>query len=248
MAQDRVVHLVQVEGVLGRSVGAEIVATSRKQEGTIELVPIGMDHGGLSFAISVYNGAKRPKQIEVADISVTVDGVQVAIYGREELMAKERSRAERREMVSNAIGSLSAAALSAQRDTYTATVRTPSGTYRSVLTAPSISGQLAAQDVLAESEARRAQIDAQLDETLRHLAADLFKRTELDPGESYAGRLVTHKVPANGKAPVAVEVRVNWNGEQHVFGLQIARAGTLAPRIEMAPAPPIIARKAKWAQ
>lgn len=246
-AQDRVLQPVQSEGVLGRYVGGSVALTSRKAGGVVQVMPIGLDHDGLTFIVTVFNDGHRPSEINTQAIGVKVAEQPIRVFMREEVMAKERDRAERRQMLAGFTGAVLSAALAAQRDTYRSTVVTPRGTYRSTITAPSVSGQIGAQRATERAADRYVEIDQQLSLTLAALAQELFKRTTLDPGESYAGRLVTERVKSKKGKIAPVEVTVDWNGDRHIFWLQIAQYGIAAPHIEMVPQAPIVARKASWA-
>lgn len=56
----------------------------------------------------------------------------------------------------------------------------------------------------------------------------VIQTTPLDPGQSYAGKIVLQKVTST-KRPERVSIVVNWNGEQYPFAFQLAKPGTPSP-------------------
>jgi hypothetical protein len=206
--------------------------------GAVQVTPLPLDHGSLSFAIAVYNSGQAPANIDVSNIVVTTGEQQLAVFTREELESKAKNRAMWQSIALAAVGGLAAAAAASQRDTYRHTFVTPRGTYRSTYSAPSAAGQVAAVGLVAGTGVGIASIQKQLDETRAALGAEIVQTTTVDPGESYAGRIVVAKIKTKPKLPQKVSFVVNWNGHAYPFAFQLAKKGTPQPAFQaLTPAP-----------
>jgi hypothetical protein len=93
---------------------------------------------------------------------------------------------------------------------------------------PSTAGQIQATAIAAGTGFGIASINNQLDRTLADLGEEVIQLTTVDPGESYAGRIVLAKLKSTA-LPTQVHLTINWNGEAYPFTFQIARPGTAAP-------------------
>lgn len=123
---------------------------------------------------------------------------------------------------------MAASAAAIQRDTYYGSLHTPHGSYFSTYRAPSAVGQLQAAALAARTGYSIAVIQSNLDSTREALGETVIQTTTLDPGQSYAGKIVLQKVTST-KRPERVSIVVNWNGEQYPFAFQLAKPGTPTP-------------------
>lgn len=198
------------------------------KDGVVQITPLPLDHGSLSFGIAVYNDARQPANFGVENVRVTFASLPVKVLTKDDLVKKAENRAMWASIALAAVGGLSAAAAASQRDHYHSTLVTPRGTYRSYFSAPSVAGQFQAAAITAGTGVGIASIQNQLDKTVEALGDEVVQLTTVDPGESYAGRLVFAKIRPK-VLPAKVEIAVNWNGETYPFTFQIAKKGTPAP-------------------
>lgn len=203
--------------------------------GAVQITPLMMDHGGLSFGIAVLNNGDQPANIDVTNIEARAGAQVLPVLTRDQLEAKAKNRAMWASIAMAAIGGLSAAAAASQRDEYRSTLITPRGTYRAVYSAPSTAGQVQAAAIAAGTGITLANIQGQLDATRAELGANIVQITTVDPNESYAGRIVLTKIK-NKAMPQRVDITVHWNGEDYPFAFQLAKKGTPMPIFKPIPA------------
>ncbi len=204
--------------------------------GAVQVTPLGLDHGSLAFGIAVYNDGKVPANIDITNFEVTVGAERLAVFSKDELVKKAQNRAMWASIAVAAAGGLAAAAAASSRDTYHHTFVTPRGTYRSIWSAPSAAGQAAAAASVAGAGVGIYAIQNQLDKTREALGAETVQLTTVDPGDSYAGKIVLQKIKAK-VLPLRISFVVNWNGEAYPFAFQMVKPGTPQPVFAMAPAP-----------
>lgn len=205
------------------------------QHGAVQVTPLPMDHGSYAFTIAVYNHGAAPANIDVTNIDVLTNGQHYAAFSRSDLEHKAKHRAMWASIALAAAGGLAAAAAANQRDHYSATTYTPHGTYRTFISAPSQAGQVEAVAAAASAGVGIAAIQTQLDRTREALGATTVQMTTVDPGDSYAGRVVIAKLKT-ATLPQHIDFIVNWNGEAYPFAFQLAKSGT--PQPVFAPPPP----------
>ncbi|MEL0209320.1 MAG: hypothetical protein VW891_01760, partial [Novosphingobium sp.] len=152
----------------------------------------------------------------------------LAVYSVDQLIGKAKSRARWKQIGVGLLGGLAASAAASQRDTYYGSLHTPHGSYFSTYSAPSAVGQLQATALAAGTGYSIAVIQSNLDSTREALGETVIQTTTLDPGQSYAGKIVLQKVTST-KRPERVSIVVNWNGEQYPFAFQLAKPGTPSP-------------------
>lgn len=232
-----VVQPVQTGTETVRYLRGEATVSRFGEHGSIQIQPLAFDHGGLSFAIAVYNDGQAPANFDIANVRVTVLGQQAALLSRDTLEKKAKSRAMWKQIGIAAIGGIASAAVASQRDRYTATTFTPRGTYRTVFTAPSATGQVQAVALAAGTGVGIAAVQNQLERTLSELSADIVQMTTVDPGDSYGGRVVVSKVKFAKAQPTRVDLVIHWNGEDYPFAFQVAKPGTPMPAFTTIPAP-----------
>jgi hypothetical protein len=234
-----VVQPIQVGTETVRYVRGDASVSLFKEHGSIQIQPLAFDHGGMSFAIAVYNDGQAPANFDIANIRVTVLGQQTTLLSREALEKKAKNRAMWKQIGIAAIGGVASAAAASQQYRYTATTYTPRGTYRTVFTAPSAAGQVQAVALAAGTGVGIAAVQNQLERTLSELSTDIIQMTTVDPGDSYGGRIVVSKVKFGKTLPARVDLVVNWNGEDYPLAFQVAKPGTPAPAFTTAPTPAI---------
>ncbi|MBV1690287.1 hypothetical protein KRR38_22030 [Novosphingobium sp. G106] len=199
------------------------------KDGVVQVTPLELDHGSLSFGIAVYNDSWRTVDFGVENIRVSYEGAPLQVFTREDLQKKAKSRALWTSLAVAAVGGVAAGLAASQQDNYRVRTVTPGGrVYRSYYSAPSAAGQFQAAAISAGTGVSIGRIQDKLDQTLANLRDEIVQRSTVDPGESYAGRIVVAKVtPAT--LPARVELALTWNGETYPFAFQIARPGTPAP-------------------
>lgn len=205
------------------------------QRGSIQLTPIGMEHGSFTFGVAALNKQASDSDFDVSNISASLAGVRYGSFSREELDKRAKNRAMWASIAVAVVGGIGAAAASSQRDYYRSTLVTPRGTYRSFYSAPSVAGQVQAAAITAGTVYSLSNIQKRLDETREALGDEIVQRTTLGEGESYSGRVVLHKIKL-GKQPQRLDVVVDWQGESYRFGFMAGKRGFKAPPI--APTPP----------
>lgn len=232
-----VVQPVQTGTETVRYLRGEASVSLFQKQGSVQIQPLAFDHGGLSFAVAVYNDGQAPANFDIADIRVSVLGQQTALLSRQDLEKKAKNRALWKQIGIAAIGGLASAAAASQEDRYTATSYTRRGTYRTVYTAPSAAGQVQAVALAAGTGAGIVSVQNQLERTLSDLSADIVQMTTVDPGDSYGGRIVVSKVKFGKALPARIDLVVHWNGEDYPFAFQVAKPGTPAPAFTTVAAP-----------
>lgn len=216
----------------------------RQQRGAVQIRPLPMDHGSLAFSVAVFNGGEAPVNIDTSNFTVTSGTQTLGVFSVDQLIAKAKNRAMWSQIGVAALGGLAAAGAASQRDTYRSTLYTPRGVYRGYYSAPSAMGQLQATAIVAGTGVGLVAIQNQLDRTREALGNDVVQMSTVDPGASYAGKIVLHKIK-RAKLPQRVTITVNWNEEQYAFAFQMAKAGTPTPVFTaLTPAMPASAEEA----
>ena len=197
----------------------------RRARGAVQVTPLGLDHGRLTFDVAVLNLGNAPDNFGVEDIRASVQGQDFPILTRDRLDSMARNRAMWSQIAVAALTGVAAGVAASQRDHYSATTFTPRGTYRTFISAPSTGGQIAAAGFVAGGAYTVANIEGQLDATRAALANEIVQTTTVDPEDSYAGRFVMEKIRGrNMRWPQDVTVTVNFNGEEYPFVFRVSRA------------------------
>lgn len=187
----------------------------------MQVTPIGLDHGRLTFAVSVLNLGQAPDNFGVEDVAAKVGAESVPVLTRERLDQMARNRAHWAQFATAMAVGLAGAAAASSRDTYRATTFTPHGTYQTVFTAPSIGGQIAAANASSDGAFAIAGIQARLDATREALANEILQTTTVMPKDSYAGRFVVDK--AKGDWPQDVHLVMTFAGKQYPFNFRVSK-------------------------
>lgn len=245
LAAEPVVQAVQTGTETARFQQGVVTLDLERERGAVQVTPLPMDHGSLSFAVAVFNKADAPANIDISNFSVVAGTQALPVFSKDQLESKAKNRAMWAQIAVAAVGGLGAAAAASQRDTYRSTLVTPHGTYRYHASAPSAAGQVAAATSVAGAGVGIAAIQNRLDETRAALGNNIVQLTTVDVGESYAGQIVVAKIK-NGALPQRVVVTVRWNGEDYPFTFQLAKKGTPVPTFTAlksaapAPAPAVV--------
>lgn len=192
-----------------------------KTNGAVQITPLGLDHGRLTFDVAVLNLSDDPDNFGIEDIRVQVDGRDYAVLSAERLDKMARNRARWAQFGMALAAGMAAGAAASARDTYTATTYTPRGTYYTHMSAPSISGQIAANNISRDGAYAIAGIQARLDATRAAIADEIVQTTTVDPQRSYGGRIVVDKIKA--KWPYVVNLTVRLADELYEFAFKVSK-------------------------
>jgi hypothetical protein len=216
---------IAIDGNSVRYTQGEVTVDSRREHGAVQLMPLGLDHGRLTFGVSVLNLGTEAYNFGISDIHATVGGQDVVVLSRERLDQMARRRAGWAQFAVALAAGLGAAAAASSHNTYRATTYGPRGTYRTIIRTQSAGGQVAAAATVAGGAYTVAQIQNQLDPPRAALAEEIVQTTTVDPEDSYAGRFVIEKPTGRVRGwPQDVRVVVTMNGEEHQFAFHAIRA------------------------
>lgn len=227
-AAEPVVQAIQTGAETARFQQGVVTLDLELERGAVQVTPLPLDHGSLSFSVAVLNKADAPANIDITNFNVAAGPQALPVFSKDQLEGKAKNRAMWAQIALVAAGSLSAAAAASQRDTYRSTLVTPRGTYSFRGSAPSAAGQAAAAASIAGAGVGIAAVRARLDETRAALGNNIVQLTTIDPGEGYAGQIVVAKIK-DRTLPQRVTVTVRWNGEDYPFVFQVAKKGTPVP-------------------
>lgn len=193
--------------------------------GAVQITPLGLEHNRLTFAVAVLNLGENAANFGTENISARVGTSDILVLSAERLRQQAERRAGWTAFAVAMAGGLSAAAAASSRDTYSATTYTPRGTYRTVISQPSVGGQVAAAGITAGTAYTIANIQQQLDQTVSMLGNEIVQTTTIDPQDSYAGRFVLATMPrGHTRWPQDVTLTVNYNGQEYPFTFRVTRA------------------------
>lgn len=228
LADTPVLHPVQVGAETLRYDRGVPTLDLQMRQGSVQIRPLPMDHGSLAFSVAVFNAGSAPANFGIENVSVRAGEKSLSVLSVDQLIGKAKNRARWKQIGVAMLGGLAAGAAASQRDTYYGSLHTPHGSYFSTYSAPSAIGQIQATAIAAGTGYSIAAIQGNLDRTREALGESVIQTSTLDPGQSYAGKIVIQKIAA-GRQPERVSLLVNWNGEQYPFAFQLARAGTATP-------------------
>ncbi len=198
-----------------------------RPKGIIQLTPIGMDHGGMTFVLAVFNNGDQPINFDLSNIRASAGGQPLRAIGVDELIRKAKSRAFWRSVGIGILGGLVAGIASSQTNTYYSSYRSRYGSSYTVIRYPSLAGQLAADRISGDTLYALTAVEGQLARTRAMLSDQIVQTMTLQPGDSYAGRVVLAKVA--GSLPRSVDIVVDWNGEAYPFALRLQDGSAAAP-------------------
>jgi len=218
-------ELVNTEGVNVRYTQGVATYDLRREHGAVQITPLGLDHGRLTFGVAVLNLGQQADHFGVEDIAATINGQTTAVLTRDRLDRMARNRALWTQIAVAVVAGAAAGMAASSTDTYSATTYTPRGTYRTVMTGPSAAGQVAAAASVAGGAYTIANIQGQLDATRAALADEIVQTTTIDPEDSYAGRFVVEKLRGSAnRLPQDVSLVLTFNGEPYSFTFRVTQA------------------------
>lgn len=197
-------------------------------DATIDVTPLGFDHGGLTFGVAIFNAAARPANIDVGNIAVRAGDEQLRVLTADELIKKAKNRAMWAQIAIAAAAGLAAGVSASQRDYYRGSYATPRGIYRWSYSAPSAAGQVAAAASVAAGAYGVVQIQNQLDQTIAGIGDRALQLTTVDPGESYAAKIVLTRTKTT-KWPQVVHMVIRWNGRDYPFDFDVGNSKRPTP-------------------
>jgi hypothetical protein len=191
------------------------------ESAAIQVTPMGLDHGRLTFAVSVLNLSDSPDNFGIENVSVMVGSQSIPVLSRDRLDRMASNRAHWKQFGMAMLGGLAAASAASSRDTYHATTFTPSGVYSTTISAPSIGGQIAASHISDDTAYAISSIQARLDATRDALDNDILQTTTVMPEDGYAARFVIDKF--KGSWPQTVHLVMTFAGKQYPFDFQVSK-------------------------
>jgi hypothetical protein len=195
-----------------------------REHGAVQVTPLGLDHGRLTFAVAVLNKGPSADNFGIEDIRASIGGQDVPVLSRERLDQMARNRALWTQIAIAALAGAAAGVAASQHDTYRATTFTRHGTYRTIVRMPSAAGQIAAAGSVAAGAYGISQVQQQLDATRAGLADEIVQTTTIEPEDSYGGRIVVEKPHGQATWPQEVQLVVTFNGEAYPFTFRVSRA------------------------
>jgi hypothetical protein len=198
-------------------------------DATIDVTPLGFDHGGLAFGVAIFNASRHSANIDVTDITARIDGETLRVLTEAELVKRAQHRAMWAALAVTLVAGVGAAASASQRDHYYGSMSTPHGNYHWAYSAPSTGGQVAAAAYTAGGIYGVSQIQKQLGETVAGIGQNALQLTTVDPGQSYAGKIVLTKAK-NNKWPQIVHLMIHWNGRDYPFDFDVGSDKRPAPK------------------
>ena len=224
---------IDIHGLVREGTGARFVKGVPTlelpiQNGAVQVRPLGFDHNDTVFAVAVFNAGPAPSNIALEDVRAMVADQPIRIWTGRDLARQAKNRATWAQIGIAFIAAAGAAVAASQRDTYRSSFSTPRGTYRFSSSYPSLSGQLLANDIAANGALSMAFVQRRLDMALAHIDENVVARTTVDPGMAYGAIVVVDKVDY-GKAPLELDLSVDWNGERYPFAFLLTRQGQAVP-------------------
>lgn len=229
LAGELLVQPIQVGRETVRYLQGVATVDLQGKHGAVQITPLPLDHGGLSFSVAVLNDGDQPTNIDIDAFQLTANTQVLGVFSKDKLVKKAQSRAMWTQIGLAALGGVAAGAAASQRDVYHSTLYTPRGTYRAVYSGPSAAGQFQAAAIGVGTGLAIAGVQNRLDQTRAALGNNIVQLTTVDPGEGYAGQIIVEKIKSP-KYPQRVDVVVHWNDEDYPFSFQAAKEGTPAPR------------------
>ena len=208
----------------------------QQQLGAVQVSPFTIDRGSLVFTVAVFNRAGAPINVGIENVSAMIDGTPYKVMTVEELIKKEQDRARWKKIGLAFLGGLAAYSAS-QPTTYHGTYSTPFGTSTFYGRVSNPYASYNAAIIGAETGLAVNAVQDQLDRTTAALGENVMQLTTVDPGNSYAGKVVLAKLRSK-QLPKRVRLLVSMNGETYPFEFQVAKMGTPAPVFTAIAQPP----------
>jgi len=228
-ARDRVaVQPVQIGQETVRYLKGRPTLDLERNYGVIELSPDSVDHGSLVLTIAVYNDGNAPVNFGIENMRAELNGTTLPVLTAEQLMKRAENRALWSQIGMAFLGAAAAAAAANNHYTYSSTTYSRFGSFRTY-------GRFSDPNSIQNSMLIGAatgygirEIQDQLDRTRDAIGDNVIQLTTVDPGDSYAGKIVLEKFNMT-KLPARVRVIATMNGEDYPLEFQIAKPGTPMP-------------------
>ena len=199
--------------------------------GAVQVTPLPLDHGGLSFRVAVYNKSLRAANFDASDVHITAGAQPLVVFTKDQLVRKAKSRAMWSQIgIAVLAGAAAAAASQAySTNTYQSYTATPWGGVSHIAQWRDNSvGVVGAAASVAAGTAGIVGIQNRLDYTVRNLGSEIVQTTTIDPDASYAGRIVIEKIK-DGTMPKDIFITVAWNGTDYPFAFRLTKPGQNLP-------------------
>lgn len=204
--------------------------------GSVQIRPMPVEKGRMAFSVAVFNDGRRSANFGPENISVTVDGVSMAISTHDQLAQQAEGKARTAKIGTALVAGVLAgvASTASNHGTYYRAVGGPYHRYVQAIhwedNTPGIVGGVAA---VAGGALVIKGIDDKLDYTLQQLGAEALQTTTIDPGSTFGGMIV---VPGQVRGDRYAHIRINvtFDGATYPFAFRLAPAG--APPPAMMPA------------
>jgi hypothetical protein len=190
---------------------------------------MGFYNGKPVFAIGFYNGANEPANIGLEEIHVSAGGSPLRVFSVQELEKQAKRKAWWTQFGLALAGAFSSAAAANRTDSYHGSIVGPYGSYGFYGSAPSLAGQLEANQIRTDTAYGMAAIRYRLDQTLEGIGNHVVQRTTVDPGSFYGGLIVLDKLN-DAKPPFELRLSADWNGERYPFAFLIQKSGQPVPQ------------------
>jgi hypothetical protein len=199
----------------------------RREHGAVQVTPLGLDHGRLTFGVSVINMGEAPDNFGVEDIHANIAGHDVPVLTRARLDQMARNRATWSQIGVALLAGAGAIAASNIDDGhhhhgYGHSYYGGHGGYGWGDHSDEV---VLAGASLAAGAVGIGSIQSRLDATRAAIGDEIVQTTTVDPGDSYGGRIVIDR--PHGRTPAwPQEVRLHMivNGEDFPFVFRVTRA------------------------
>ena len=199
----------------------------RGKNGAVQITPLPMDHGCLTFGIIVFNNSNRASDIGIHDVRATIGDQPGVILTTQQLQHRAGNRAFWTSVAIAAVAGVAAGVASASESHYTAHTRTPHGSYVTRASYHSANDAVNGAIIAGGGAAAVSSVQQKLDRTRAEIDEEMLQLTTVEPGDNYGGRIVIDKFTA--QLPQPISLTVSWNGENYTTRWQVAPAGTPAP-------------------
>jgi hypothetical protein len=197
--------------------------------GAVQVRPLGFDHNDTVFAVAVFNAGSAPANIALEDMHATVGDRPIRLWTGRDLARQAKNRAMWAQLGIAFLSAAGSAVAASSRSTYHSTLYSPYGTYSIHGSYPSLSGQLLARDIAANGALSMALVQQRLDMALANIDENVMQRTTVDPGSAFGAIVVVDRVDY-GKAPLELQLAVDWNGERYPFSFLLTKRDQPAPQ------------------
>lgn len=199
--------------------------------GAIQITPLGFDHGHVTLGIGVYNKTVAPANFGIENISVSVQGQKLAVFTRDDLEQKAKTRAMWTQIGMVALTGVAAGVAAGAHSSYHYSSHGNIGGIRYTSTAvwrDNTPGVIASTQLGIAGGVALQRIQDRLDYTLDHLATEIVQTTTIDPNMSYGGRIVLDD-PENSKGAYDLAIMINWNGRFYPFTFRVTHKDESVP-------------------